>query len=41
MAIETLLAQDMHVHSTFSDGHGTLAENIAEAERLAVLDGDS
>lgn len=28
--------QDMHVHSTFSDGRNTLAENIAEAERLGL-----
>jgi putative hydrolase len=26
----------MHVHSTFSDGRGTIAENIAEAERMGV-----
>ena len=26
----------MHVHSTFSDGRGTLEENIAEAERLGL-----
>jgi putative hydrolase len=26
----------MHVHSTFSDGKGTLEENIAEAERLGL-----
>jgi putative hydrolase len=32
-----LLRQDTHVHSTFSDGAGTLAENIAEAERIGLL----
>ncbi len=26
----------MHVHSTFSDGRGTLEENVAEAERLGL-----
>jgi putative hydrolase len=26
----------MHVHSTFSDGRGTIAENVAEAERMGV-----
>jgi putative hydrolase len=28
--------QDMHVHSTFSDGADSIAENIAEAERLGL-----
>jgi putative hydrolase len=28
--------QDMHVHSTFSDGEGTIGENVAEAERLGL-----
>ena len=31
-----LIAEDMHVHSTFSDGKGSIAENIAEAERLGL-----
>ena len=30
------LLQDMHVHSTFSDGKNTIAENIAEAEELGL-----
>ena len=30
------IAEDMHVHSTFSDGRGTIAENVAEAERMGV-----
>jgi putative hydrolase len=29
--------QDMHVHSTFSDGRNTIEENVAEAERLGLL----
>lgn len=29
--------QDMHVHSTFSDGANTLEENVAEAERLGLV----
>jgi putative hydrolase len=29
--------QDMHVHSTFSDGRDTIEENVAEAERLDLL----
>jgi putative hydrolase len=28
--------QDMHVHSTFSDGANTIEENVAEAERLGL-----
>jgi putative hydrolase len=28
--------QDMHVHSTFSDGADSIADNIAEAERLGL-----
>jgi putative hydrolase len=28
--------QDMHVHSTFSDGNNTIEENIAEAESLGL-----
>jgi len=30
------LLQDMHVHSTFSDGHDTLEANVAEAEALGL-----
>ena len=30
------LLQDMHVHSTFSDGKNTIEENIEEAERLGL-----
>jgi putative hydrolase len=30
--------QDMHVHSTFSDGRNTIEENVAEAERLGLLE---
>lgn len=30
------IAEDMHVHSTFSDGKGTIAENVAEAERMGL-----
>lgn len=30
--------QDMHVHSTFSDGANTIEENVAEAERLGLLE---
>jgi len=30
------LRQDMHVHSTFSDGKNTIEENIEEAERLGL-----
>jgi putative hydrolase len=29
--------QDMHVHSTFSDGANTLDENVAEAESLGLV----
>jgi putative hydrolase len=32
------LRQDMHVHSTFSDGANSLEENVAEAERLSLLE---
>jgi putative hydrolase len=32
------LRQDRHVHSRFSDGEGTLAENIAAAEALGLQD---
>jgi len=28
--------QDMHVHSTFSDGHDTIEANVAEAEALGL-----
>jgi putative hydrolase len=34
--VDKLLLQDTHVHSTFSDGAGTLAENVAEAERIGL-----
>jgi putative hydrolase len=30
--------QDMHVHSTFSDGRDTIEGNVAEAERLGLLE---
>ncbi len=30
--------QDMHVHSTFSDGRSTIEENVAEAERIGLLE---
>jgi putative hydrolase len=30
--------QDMHVHSTFSDGRDTIAENAAEAECLGLIE---
>ena len=30
--------QDMHVHSTFSDGRNTIEENVVEAERLGLLE---
>ncbi len=36
LAADPFIAEDMHVHSTFSDGRGTIAENVAEAERLGV-----
>ncbi len=36
IAADALLRQDTHVHSTFSDGRNTLAENVAEAERLGL-----
>lgn len=32
----TLLLEDHHVHSTFSDGRTTLAENVAHAEQLGL-----
>jgi putative hydrolase len=32
------LSQDMHVHSRFSDGRDTIEQNVAEAERLGLLD---
>jgi len=32
------MRQDMHVHSTFSDGKNTIEENVAEAERLGLLE---
>ena len=31
------ITQDMHVHSTFSDGKNTVAENVAEAERIGLV----
>jgi putative hydrolase len=34
--LSELSRQDTHVHSTFSDGASTLAENIDEAERLGL-----
>lgn len=35
---EPSLTQDMHVHSTFSDGKNTIAENVAEAERVGLTE---
>ena len=35
---ELALTQDMHVHSTFSDGHNTIEENVAEAERIGLVE---
>lgn len=35
---EPCLTQDMHVHSTFSDGKNTIAENVAEAERVGLTE---
>jgi putative hydrolase len=35
---EPSLVQDMHVHSTFSDGKNTIAENVAEAERIGLTE---
>jgi len=35
---EPTLSQDMHVHSTFSDGKSTIAENVAEAEALGLAE---
>ena len=32
------MRQDMHVHSTFSDGRDTIQENTAEAERLGLIE---
>ena len=32
------ILQDMHVHSTFSDGRNSIAENVAEAERLGLAE---
>ncbi len=34
--VEDLLHRDAHVHSTFSDGAASLAENVAEAERIGL-----
>jgi putative hydrolase len=36
MSEQISLLQDCHVHSRFSDGEGTLAENIAAAEALGL-----
>lgn len=33
-----LARQDMHVHSTFSDGRNTIEENVAAAEQLGLTD---
>ena len=35
---EPALTQDMHAYSTFSGGRNTIAENIAEAERLGITE---
>ncbi len=35
---ERELNQDMHVHSTFSDGKTTIEQNVAEAERLGLAE---
>jgi putative hydrolase len=35
---EPTLTQDMHVHSTFSDGASTIGENVAEAERIGLTE---
>lgn len=35
---ESALAQDMHVHSTFSDGESTIEENVAEADRIGLTE---
>jgi putative hydrolase len=35
-AADPRLRQDMHVHSTFSDGHDSIADNVAEAEALGL-----
>jgi putative hydrolase len=35
---DPILTQDMHVHSTFSDGKNTIAENVAEAERIGLTE---
>jgi putative hydrolase len=32
------LRQDMHVHSTFSDGRDTIEDNVAQAERLELTE---
>lgn len=36
MTRKPCLLEDMHVHSTFSDGKGSVAENVAQAERLGL-----
>lgn len=33
---ERVPVRDMHVYSTFSDGHNTIEENVAEAERIGL-----
>jgi putative hydrolase len=35
---EPALTQDMQVYSTFSDGHNTIEENVAEAERIGFTE---
>jgi putative hydrolase len=35
---ESALTQDMHVHSTFSDGANTIEENVAEADRIGLTE---
>jgi putative hydrolase len=35
---EPVLTQDMHVYSTFSDGHNTIDENVAEARRTGMTE---
>ena len=35
---ESVLTQDMHVYSTFSDGENTIKENVAAAERIGLTE---
>ena len=35
---ESVLTQDMHVHSTFSGGANTIEENVAEADRIGLTE---